>query len=51
VRSTSAVVPLCTENFVLIDYVNESPNVSSDDRSAALLADAIRLAVQVEELT
>src|SRR3981189_2077524 len=32
--------PVCTENFVLIDYVTESPNVSSDDRAAPLLPDS-----------
>ena len=40
---------VCTENSVLIDYVIESPNVSGDDRSVMLLADPVRLAVQVEE--
>jgi hypothetical protein len=50
---------LCTENSILIDYVTESPNVSdddraalanitSDDRSAVLLPDPVRLAVQVD---
>ena len=34
---------------MLIDYVTESPNVSGDDRSVMLLADPVRLAVQVEE--
>jgi hypothetical protein len=43
--------PVCTENLILIDYVTESPNVSSDDRAALLLPDPVRLAVQVEEPT
>jgi putative ABC transport system substrate-binding protein len=30
-RFAGAIV--CTENFLLIDYVSESPNVSGDDRS------------------
>jgi len=30
---------VCTENSVLIDYVNKSPNVTGDDRSVMLLPD------------
>jgi hypothetical protein len=37
---------VCTENFILIDYVTESPNVGGDDRSVMLLADPVRLASQ-----
>jgi hypothetical protein len=49
--SADQVIPVCTENFILIDYVTESPNVGGDDRSVMLLADPVRLAFQVEEPT
>jgi hypothetical protein len=39
---------VCTENLILVDYVTESPNVNGDDRAALLLADPVRLAIQVE---
>jgi hypothetical protein len=42
---------VCTENSVRVDYVTESPNVSSDDRSVLPLPGPVRLAVQVEEPT
>jgi hypothetical protein len=42
---------VCTENFVRIDYVTESPNVSGDGRSVLPLPGPVRLAVQVEEPT
>jgi len=42
--SAVAGIPVRTENAILIDYMTESPNVSGDDRSAILLADAVRLA-------
>ena len=42
---------VCTENFVRIDYVTESPNVSGDDRSVLPLPGPVGLAVQVEEPT
>jgi hypothetical protein len=44
-------LPVCTENSVRVDYVSESPNVSSDDRSVLPLPGPVRLAVQVEEPT
>src|SRR5436309_3364563 len=34
-------VAVCTENPVVIDYVTETPNVSSDDRAAPVLADPL----------
>src|SRR5260370_40389576 len=37
------VVPVCTENLVLFDYLTESPNVSGDGRAALLLPDPVRL--------
>jgi hypothetical protein len=43
--------PVCTENFILVAYVTESPNVSGDDRSVRPLPGPVRLAVQVEEPT
>jgi hypothetical protein len=36
---------------VHIDLAAQSLNVSDDDYGAMLIADAVRLAVQVEELT
>jgi hypothetical protein len=42
---------VCTENSVRVDYVSESPNVSSDDRPVLPLPGPVRLAVQVEEPT
>jgi hypothetical protein len=42
---------LVTKNLVRIDCVTESPNVNGDDRALLLLADPVRLAVQVEEPT
>lgn len=38
-----------TVNFVRIDLVKESLNVSDDGRAVMLLPGAVRLAVQVEE--
>jgi hypothetical protein len=40
---------VCTENSVRIDLATESPNVIGDGRAVLLLADAVRLAVQVED--
>ena len=34
--AAGALEPVCTENSVLVDCVNESPNVSGDDRSLML---------------
>jgi hypothetical protein len=50
-QKTPNEIVVCTENSILIDYVIESPNVSGDDRAALLLADPVRLAVQVKEPT
>jgi hypothetical protein len=37
---------VCTENFIRIDYVIESPKVSGDDRSVLPPPDPVRLAVK-----
>ncbi len=42
---------VCTENSARIDSAAESPNVSGDGCPDMLLADLVRLAVQVEEPT
>jgi len=44
-------LPVCTENFVWIDLVRESHNVSGDGRAVMLFAHAVHRAVQVEEST
>jgi len=51
ITSRSVLGSVCTENFVHIDLAAQSLNVSDDDYGAMLIADAVRLAVQVEELT
>ena len=43
--------PVCAENFIRIDLVTESLNVSADGRAAMLFPHAVDLAVQVEEPT
>jgi len=51
IRSELLGAVVCTENFVRIDYVTESPNVSGDDRPVLPPPHPVRLAVQVQEPT
>ena len=42
---------VCTENFIRVDHVSESPNVGDDDRAILPLRCPVRIAVEVEEPT
>ena len=50
--STASFQPgVCTENFVQVDLMAESPTVRVDDRAVLLVAGSVRFGIQVEKPT